>query len=263
LLSAAVSELRDFDLLTHSVLETEDVTVTNITDDWGVLVLAGPRSRELLTKVTRADLGNEHFRWLAAQAIEVAGVELRALRVNYVGELGWELHVPMNQLETLYDAIWSAGESLGIADFGVDAVNSLRMEKAYRAYGTELTTEMTMVDADMGRFVKFGKEDFVGKEALLRRKAEGSDLRLVYAQVASSDSDIRGGEPVLDGESVIGVTTSGAYGHTVGKQLIFAYVTPEKGTPHSTFDIEILAERYRAEVLPEPIFDPENERPRS
>jgi dimethylglycine dehydrogenase len=120
-----------------------------------------------------------------------------------------------------------------------------------------------MVDADMERFVKFEKEDFVGKEALLRRKAEGSDLRLIYAQVASSDSDIRGGEPVLDGESVIGVTTSGAYGHTVGKQLIFAYVKPEKGTPHSTFDIEILAERYRAEVLPEPIFDPENERPRS
>ena len=263
LLSAAVSELRDFDLLTHGVLETENVTVTNITDDWCVLVLAGPRSRDLLTKVTHADLGNEHFRWLAAQAIEVAGIELRALRVNYVGELGWELHVPMNQLATLYDAIWAAGESLGIADFGVDAVNSLRMEKAYRAYGTELTTEMTMVDADMERFVKFGKEDFVGKEALLRRKAEGSDLRLVYAQVASSDSDIRGGEPVLDGESVIGVTTSGAYGHTVGKQLIFAYVTPEKGTPHSTFDIEILAERYQAEVLPEPIFDPENERPRS
>ncbi|TDI40686.1 MAG: FAD-dependent oxidoreductase [Acidobacteria bacterium] len=263
LLSAAVSELRDFDLLNKRILETENVTVTNISDDWGVLVLAGPRSREVLAKVTHADLRNEQFRWLTAQAIEVAGIELRALRLNYVGELGWELHVPMNQLEPLYDAIWSAGESFGIADFGVYAVNSLRMEKAYRAYGSELTTEITMIDADMERFVKFEKEHFAGKEALLKRKAEGSDFQLIYAQVASSDSDIRGGEPVLDGESVIGVTTSGAYGHTVGKQLIFAYVKPVNGAPNSTFDIEILGKRYHAEVLSEPIFDPKNERLRS
>ncbi len=228
LLSAAVSELRDFDLLNHRILETENVTVANITDDWGVLVLAGPRSREVLSKITDANLRNEHFRWLSAQTIEVAGIQLRALRVNYVGELGWELHVPISQLEPLYDAVWSAGESFGIADYGVYAVNSLRMEKAYRAYGSELTTEITMIDADMEQFVKFEKEHFIGKEALLERKATGCDFQLVYAPVASSDSDIRGGEPVFDGESVIGVTTSGAYGHTVGKQLIFAYVKPGK-----------------------------------
>ncbi len=263
LLSSAVSELRDFDLLGHRILETEDVTVTNITDDWGVLVLAGPRSREVLAKITDADLSNEKFRWLTAQEIEVTGIGLRALRVNYVGELGWELHVPMSQLEPLYDAVWSAGSSFGMGDFGVYAVNSLRMEKAYRGYGAELTTEITMIDADMERFVKFDKEQFTGKEALLNRKEEGSDFQLVYAQVASSDSDIRGGEPVYDGESVIGVTTSGAYGHTVGKQLIFAYVKPLKGSPGSTFEIEILGERYSAEVLSEPVFDPENKRLRS
>lgn len=263
LLSAAVSELRDFDLLNQRILDTENVTVTNITDAWGVLVLAGPRSRDVLAKVTDADLSNEQFRWLSAQTIEVAGIELRALRVNYVGELGWELHVAMAQLELLYDAIWSAGEPFGIADFGVYAVNSLRMEKAYRAYGLELTTEITMIDADMERFVKFDKEYFIGKDALLERKAAGSDFQLVYAQVASSDSDVRGGEPVLDGESVIGVTTSGAYGHAVGKQIIFAYVKPVGGTPPSTFEVEILGERHRADVLSEPIYDPNNERPRS
>jgi dimethylglycine dehydrogenase len=117
-----------------------------------------------------------------------------------------------------------------------------------------------MVDADMQRFVKFEKDQFIGKEALLKRKAEGSGFQLVYAQVSSSDSDIQGGEPVFYGESVIGVTTSGAYGHTVGKHLIFAYVKPVNGTPNSTFDIEILGQRYHAEVLPEPIFDPRNER---
>ena len=137
------------------------------------------------------------------------------------------------------------------------------MEKAYRAYGSELTTEITMIDADMERFVKFEKEHFTGKEALLKRKAEGSNFQLVYAQVAASDSDIRGGEPVFDGDSVIGVTTSGAYGHTVGKQLIFAYVKPREGTAPSTFEIEILGERYRAEVRSEPVFDPRNERLRA
>ncbi|MCP4784542.1 MAG: FAD-dependent oxidoreductase [Fuerstiella sp.] len=263
LLSAAISELRDFDLLSHRIMETENVTVTNITDDWGVLVLAGPRSRDVLSQLTKTDLRNEQFRWLTAQTIEVAGIELRALRVNYVGELGWELHVPMNHLEPLYDAVWSAGESLGIADFGVYAVNSLRMEKAYRAYGSELTTEITMIDADMERFVAFEKEHFTGKEALLTRKAEGSNFHLVYAQVSTCDSDIRGGEPVLDGESVIGVATSGAYGHTVGKQLIFAYVKPVNGAPVSTFDIEILGKRHQCEVLSEPIVDPRNERLRS
>jgi dimethylglycine dehydrogenase len=263
LLAAAVSELRDFDLLSFRVLETEDVTVTNITDDWGVLVLAGPRSRDVLSKITSADLTNEGFRWLTAQTIDVAGIDLRALRVNYVGELGWELHMPMQHLEPLYDAIWAAGEEYGIADFGVYAVNSLRMEKAYRAYGSELTTEITMIDADMERFVKLDKEHFVGKEATLKRKAEGSDFQLVYAQVAPGDSDIRGGEPVYDGDNVIGLTTSGAYGHTVGKHLIFAYVKPPKNAPGSTFEIEVLGDRFKAEVLADPIFDPKNERIRA
>jgi dimethylglycine dehydrogenase len=259
-LSAAVSELRDFDLLNHRILETENVTVSNITDEWGALVLAGPRSRELLTQIATADLSNEQFPWLTAQTIEVAEIQLRALRVNYVGELGWELHVPMEHLESLYDAVWSAGESLGIADFGLYAVNSLRMEKAYLGFGSELTTEITMIDANMERFVDFEKEHFTGKEALLERKAEGSDFQLVYAQVASSDSDIRGGEPVLVGDKVIGVTTSGAYGHTVGKQLIFAYVNPVDGSLPATFEVEILGERYQAEVLSEPIYDPKSER---
>lgn len=260
LLASAVSELRDFALLNHRMLETENVIIDNITDDWGVLVLAGPRSREVLSSLTSTDINNEQFKWLSAQTIEVSGIELRALRVNYVGELGWELHVPMNQLEQLYHAVWDAGVPFGIADFGSYAVNSLRMEKGYRGYGAELTTEITMIEADMERFVKFNKEHFIGKEALLKRKSEELDLKLVYAEVVEGDSDIRGGEPVFDGETAIGMTTSGAYGHTVGKQLIFAYVKPAKSEPGSTFEIEILGERYKSEVLAEPIYDPKNEK---
>lgn len=263
LLSAAAAELRDFDLLTHGKRDDEEVTIKNVTDDYGVLVVAGPSSRDLLARITDADLSNDHFRWLTGREIEVAGVLLRALRINYIGELGWELHTPMAQLETIYDAVWSAGEALGIVDFGVYAVNSLRMEKAYAGWGAELTNEITLIEAGMERFVKLDKSDFVGREAMLQHKQDEMDTRMVYVEVAADDADVRGGEPVFDGENVIGVTTSGGYGHIVEKSLAFAYVEPGFATPESTFDIEILGKRCRAKVLAEPIYDPKNEKLRS
>ncbi len=262
-LSGAASELRDFDLLNQARLDSENVKITNVTEAFSILVVAGPRSRDLLSKITTANLSNNHFRWLTGQEIEVAGVPLRALRVNYVGELGWELHTPPAQLETLYDAVWAAGEEFGIADVGAYAVNSLRMEKAYRGWGTDMTNEMTMVETSMERFVKFDKGDFIGREALLRRKEEGVTTKLVYLEVAAEDADVYGGEPVFHGDQVIGVTTSGAYGHAVGKSLAFAYVNPEFAAPDSTFDIEILSQHCRAKVLVEPAYDPKNGRLRA
>ena len=263
LLSAATAELRDFDLLTHGKRDDEEVTIKNVTDDYGVLVVAGPRSRDLLAKITDANLSNDHFRWLSAKEIAVAEVPLRALRINYIGELGWELHTPMEQLETVYDAVWSAGEPFGIVDFGVYAVNSLRMEKAYAGWGTELTNEITLIEAGMERFVKLDRSDFVGREAMLSHKQDEMDTRMVYVEVAADDADVRGGEPVFAGENVIGVTTSGGFGHIVKKSLAFAYVEPGFAAPESTFDIEILGKRYPAKVLAKPIYDSTNEKLRS
>ncbi len=263
LLSGATAELRDLDLLKQAKLKTEDVTITNVTDDFGVLVVVGPRSRDLLSKITTADMSNDHFRWLTAQKIELAGVALRALRVNYVGELGWELHLPMARMEPVYDAIWSAGKEFGIADFGIYAINSLRLEKAYRGWGSDLTNEVTMIEADMERFVKFDKDNFVGREALLRQKEAGINTKLVYVELVTSDTDARGSEPIFDGEKIIGMTTVGGYGHTVGKSLAIAYVDPKFATPGTTFDIKILGDRCRATVLAEPVYDPKNERLRS
>jgi dimethylglycine dehydrogenase len=263
LLSAALAELRDFDLLNQGKRESEDVAISNVTDQYGVLIVVGPRSRDVLKRLNVTDLGNEHFPWLTGKEIELAGVSMRALRISYVGELGWELHMPMAQLETVYDAVWAAGEAFGIVDFGSYAVNSLRLEKAYAAWGAELTNEITMIEAGLGRFVKFDKGDFVGRQALLRRKKERVRTRLVYVEVAAGDADVRGGEPLLAGEKVIGVATSGGYGHTVKKSLAFAFVDPAYASPGSTFEIEILAERYQATVLAEPIYDPQNARLRS
>ncbi len=260
LLSAAVAELHDLDLLEQGRHADEEAAVVNVTDDFGVLVLTGPKSRDVLAQVSEADLGNNAFPWLTAQEIEVAGVPLRALRVSYAGELGWELHTPMAEMETVYDALMAAGEAHGIANFGAYALNSLRMEKAYKGWGAELTNEITMIEADMERFVRMDKGDFVGREALAKRKEEGIALRCVYLQVDDGDADPLGNEPIFDGERIVGVSTSGGYGHAVGKTLAFAYVEPGLAAPGSQVEIEILGARRKAEVLAAPAYDPMNER---
>jgi dimethylglycine dehydrogenase len=260
LLSAAVAELHDLDMLEQGREANEQAEIANVTDDFGVLVLTGPRARDVLAQATEADLGNNAFPWLTAQEIEVAGVPLRALRVSYAGELGWELHTPMAEMARVYDALMAAGEAHGIANFGAYALNSLRMEKAYKGWGAELTNEITMVEADMERFVRMDKGDFVGREALAKRQEEGIALACVYLQMGDGDADPLGNEPILDGERIVGVSTSGGYGHAVGKTLAFAYVEPGLAVPGSRVEIEILGERRKAEVLGEPAYDPMNQR---
>jgi len=263
LLSAAAARLRNTDQLNHRKREGEQVTIKDITDELGTLVLAGPRCRELLTKITAADLSNEYFSWLTGKEIEVAGVMLRALRINYVGELGWELHMPIAQLERVYDSVWKAGEEFVIADFGMYALSSLGKEKAYYAWGAELINEITMLEAGMERFIDFDKGDFIGREALLQRQKEDLKWNIAYVEVEAQDSDVRGSEPAFDGEKVIGVTTSGAYGYRVDKSLAFVYVPPKYAISGTIFDIEILGRRHRAKVLGEPAYDPKNKRLKS
>lgn len=263
ILSAAGAEDRDLDHLTQGVAPGEDVRIVNVTDDWGVLVVAGPCSRDVLSGLTDAALGNESFKWLTARVIDVAGVPVRALRVNYVGELGWELHCPMEHLPRLYEAVWNAGQSHGIANFGAYAVNSLRMEKAYKAWGAELTNEVTLIEADMERFFAADKGDFVGKAATLKVKEAGIATKLVYLEVEPGDTDVRGGEPVFDRDRVIGVTTSGGYGHCTGKSLGFAYVEPEYDGAGRRFYLESLGERRATTVLADPVWDPASERLRA
>ena len=257
-LSAAAAELRDQDLLAQSVQPGEAVQIENVTEDRGVLVLSGPRARELLSVLTDADLGNEEFRWLTAREIRVAGIALRALRVSYVGELGWELHAPLAALGELYDAIWTRGRALGIANYGLYALNSMRIEKGYKAWSMELTNELNMLEADMSRFVGFNKA-FVGQAALA---AQAPRFKIVYAEVAATDTDARGGEPVLALDRCVGVTTSGAYGHRVSKSLVFACVEPQFAAPGSVFDVLLQGEPRRATVLAQAAYDPGNLRMR-
>jgi len=255
--SAAAAELRDLDHLRQSVMPGEEVRIDNVTESRGVLVLSGPRARDVLGKLTAAPLDDAAFPWLSAREITVAGRALRALRVSYVGELGWELHAPMDAMSGLYDALWAAGTPFDIANYGLYAVNSMRLEKGYKAWSTELTNELTMSEADMSRFVNLAKGDFVGRDATT---APPRPLRIVNIEIDATDTDARGGEPVISGGRCIGVTTSGAYGHRVRKSLAFACVPPHFAAPDSTFEVTIQGENRPARVLAGPAFDPANGR---
>lgn len=259
-LSGATSEERDLAILTQGIADGEAVTITNITNDLGVIIVVGPKSRQLLASLTESDLSNPSFPWLTGKEIEIAGHSVRALRVNYVGELGWELHCPMANMLGVYEAVWAAGEAHGIANFGTYAMNSLRIEKAYKGWGAELTNEISMVEADAMRFFSKKKENFIGRQATLGVVEKGIAIKLVYFEVEAGDNDVVGGETVLHGDRVIGVTTSGGYGHTTQRSLGFAYVEPEHAEVGSEFDIYLLGELRKATVLGEPVWDPANER---
>jgi dimethylglycine dehydrogenase len=196
---------------------------------------------------------------MSAKEITVADIAVRALRVSYVGELGWELHCPMEKLDDLHDALMQAGEAHGIRRFGTYAMNSLRLEKAYKGWGVELTTEISLVEADMLRFAR-KSGGYIGADVIERKKNEGVPIHLVYCEVGADDADPMGNEPVLNGDEIVGVTTSGAYGHTVQKSLAFAYVNSGYESPGTTFDVRILGQRRQATVLSHAVWDPVNAR---
>ena len=233
-----------------------------MTDEYGVLLVTGPRARELLAGLTGADLGNAAFPWMSAREIEVAGVPARALRVSYAGELGWELHHPIDRMAELYDAVMAAGGEFGAADFGLYALDALRMEKAYKAWGLELTTELTPVEGGLERFVDFDSP-FIGRDAVAARARGGVDARLVYLEVDAADADAHGNEPVYADGRIVGLTTSGAWGYAVGRSIAFAFVEPDLAAPGTELEIAILDRRCRARVRDEPLHDPGNERLRA
>ena len=263
-LCGAVAYQRDLELFERGIRQGEDVTIADLTMDTDTLIIAGPRSRELLAKLTDTDLSNEAFPWLTGKEIFVAGVPVKALRVNYVGELGWELHCPMDRVVDLYAAVWAAGEGFGIGDFGMYALNSLRMEKAYAGWGAELTNEITPVEAGEMRFVKLDHE-FTGRDAVVAAMERGATTHMVYLEVDATDFDAAGGEPVFagGGETAIGVTTSGGYGHATGKSLAFAYVDSGFESPGTELAIALLGDRRPATVLANAAYDPENLRLRA
>ncbi len=261
LVGAAAGEVRFEDWMRHHV-EDEAATISNVSSDLGVLSVAGPESRTLLAKLTDADLGNAASSWLSVRDIEVADVALRALRVSFTGELGWELHVPMDRMVEVFDAIVEAGEPLGIGFFGTHALSSMRMEQAYKV-SADMTNEVTAYEAGLMRFVKLDK-DFIGKEALLANMSNPRWM-LVYLDidVGTTNADCLGGEAVFSGERRVGVVTTGGYGFGTGKSLAWAYVDPDQAAPGTELSVWVLGKPRPAVVLPEAVWDPQHKRARA
>jgi dimethylglycine dehydrogenase len=263
LVSAAVAELHDLDWLRRHAPTDGSVTIENVTARWGCLVLAGPRARDILARITDADLSNTAFPWLSAREIQVASAPVRALRMNFVGELGWELHHPVEYQVGLYEALRGAGADAGLVDFGFRAMDSLRLEKAYRVWGEDINTEVTPLEAGLERWVAFDKGEFIGREALVRQRGKGLRKRLATLAVEAADADCWGSEAVWADDRVVGITTSGGYGHSLERSLAVAYLDADVAEAGTPLAVEILGARRPARVLAEPPFDPENLRPRS
>jgi dimethylglycine dehydrogenase len=264
LISAAAGERHDEHWLREHLPAGGGVRVDNVSAQFGTLIVVGPKSRELLSLLTPADLSNEAFPWLSMRQIEIGYTRAVALRVNYVGELGWELHLPVEHVLSVYDLLWEAGRRFGIADYGLYAMDSLRLEKCYRAWKGDLTTEYTPFMSSLDRFVKLDKPGgFIGIEALRREAAAGPRERLVPLLVDAGDADAAPVSIVYDGDTVAGLVTSGGYGYRLRCSIALAYVRTDLAVPGRELAIEILGERRRAVVGQEPLFDPQNLRLRA
>ena len=260
-LSSTASEIRDFDWFNFHINKDQKVNIKNVTQTYGVLVLVGPQSRSVLSQLTNADLSNEHFPWLKGKEISINGIPVRALRINYLGELGWELHHPMNQMVKLYKGLMDSGNQYNITNFGTYAVNSLRIEKAYKGWGSELTGEITLVEADMYRFFNLDKKNnFIGAKALKEKLEKGIKIKIVYLEINVDDADAMGNEPVFYQNKIVGIVTSGGFGFRVNKSLAFAYVESNLAEVGREFDIQIQGQKRKAIVLQDMAYDPDNKR---
>ncbi|MEO1139265.1 MAG: FAD-dependent oxidoreductase [Pseudomonadota bacterium] len=258
LVCAAFFEQRLMDHL-HQQRDSEDVIITSLSEDWSALSLNGPKSRDVLAKCTDADLTNTGFRWLSAQEITVAGHKIWAFRMSYAGELGWEFHMPDAACVDVYNALWTAGEPHGIADYGSFAMNVMRMEKGFKGAG-ELTNEVTLAEADVTRFARTDK-DYLGRDKTLN-----TDLPWVCAYLEIDPDGVEdghGGEAVLLDGKVVGSTASVAYGHTVGKILAFAYIKPYANVPGQEIEVVVAGEPRKGRILGEPAYDPASLLPRT
>lgn len=263
LVSAGAMERHDFDILQKS-LNGERVSLNKVTTQHGVLVLAGPQSRALLQKLTDADLSNEAFKWLTGQFINVGFAQAHALRVNFVGELGWELHHPIEMQNYIFDELFKAGEEFELKPFGIRAMDSLRVEKTYRLIPRELSIEYSAFESGLDRFVRMDKNDFIGRDALAAWQARGFSNALVTMEVGDvTHSDARGNEPIYKDGKMVGRCTSGNFGWRVGKSLALGMVPPDMATEGNSFEVEILGERYPGTIIAESPYDPTNERLRA
>jgi dimethylglycine dehydrogenase len=255
----AWAERFDEDLLCKSAFDHGSVQIKNITSDKAAFVITGPKSRDLLSNITSQDLSQKAFPWFSSQTISIDGIgQMLAMRVSYVGELGWELHHDIDQQLSLYDLLIEKGTAYGIAPIGMRAIDSLRLEKSYRGWNLDLSSEYTPFESGLDRFVALDKGEFRGREALLKQQTDGIREKMVTLEIDDCDVQPVSNSPVFDTSGMVGRITSGGYGHSLGKVVALAYIDTEKIEFGKLLETEILGHRHRVAIIADSPYDPQN-----
>lgn len=251
----------DFGWIADHIPSDAKVSFTDVTEEWGTLSLMGPRARDVLSQVAKADVSNGVFPFAQVRDIEIAGTIVRALRITYVGELGWELHVPIAVIGEVFDVLMAAGAAHGIKPIGYRALESLRLEKGYRAWGSDITPNDTPLEAGLGFAVKMKSyADFIGRSALAAVAGQPLKKRLVGFS-AGADVVLLGRETILRNGEPVGYLTSGGYGYTLGKAIGYGYVRHADGVSdyyltEATYELVVAMDKVPAQVHLGPMFDP-------
>jgi 4-methylaminobutanoate oxidase (formaldehyde-forming) len=253
----------DLSWIQRHLPKDHSISVTDITSAKSCITLCGPQARNILKKLTKDDVSNEAFPYMTCKQINLGYAPVLAIRITYVGELGWELHLPMDYALYVYDAIGEAGKSFGLVNAGYRCIESLRLEKGYRYWSGDISPEYTPCEAGLDFCVKLNKGDFIGREALLAHKEKGITRRLCCLTLQTGPLMPVGKEAILDGDKVVGIVTSGGYGHTIKKPIAYGYLPIDYSKPGTRLQIEVAAKRYDATVEKEPLYDPLNEKLKS
>ena len=259
LITAATAQVHDRDWIARHL--DAGLTMSESTNDWSTQILTGPKSREILAAVSDADLAKG---WLTLQTAQIAGAEVYLFRVSFAGELGWEIHSRLADTPAVYDAVMAAGTPLGLKPFGMFALNSLRIEKGYRAWKGDLSTDYTVLQGGLERFVDWAKPDFRGKAALAAEKQAGVTKQFVTLTVDSDTFDPPYMSTIWQDGVIVGETTSGYFGHRVGKCIALGMLRADLCVPGTALAVEIFGEQYPAVVQEDaPLWDAKNERIRA
>jgi 4-methylaminobutanoate oxidase (formaldehyde-forming) len=262
--TSAASSVRDWTWAKRHIGADARVTLADVTSAYAVIGVMGPSSRTLLQRLTDADLTNEGFPFGAVRDIEIGPASVRAIRMSYVGELGWELYVPTEMAGAVFDRLAPAGEDLGMSLAGMHAMDSLRHEKGYRHWGHDITDEDTPIEAGLGFLCAWDKNPhFIGREALLRQREKGVKKRLVQFALEDPEPLLYHNEPIFRDGAVVGHVTSAAYGHALGRALAFGYVrgpgmVDAAYVKAGRYEIEIAGTRHAARASLAPFYDPKN-----
>ncbi len=259
LVSAGAFQRLDHDWIQKWMPKDGSVQFENLTNSVGVLVVAGPKARDLMNKVSKDDFSNENFKWLSSKKVDIGHAPCTAIRVNFVGELGWELHHPMEYQNHIFDKLMEHGKDLSLKPFGIRAMNSLRVEKSYKLVGTELSIEYSPYESGLDRFIHPNKGNFIGLEALNKWREKGFQNKLVTMEVHNiTDADVLGNNPIYQNEKVVGRATGGDFGFRLNKSIAIGMVKPEIATTGQKLKIDILGKMHDATILDESPYDPEN-----